>query len=178
MASLLRNKAAGRIESRFERLIWKFRLVTILPVVMSLMGSMTCFILGTQEEIEALQHIFKGVNLNEQTWLIGNVIGGIDYYVIGIALLIFGYGIYELIISDIDPRHQESSSERRNLLSIDSLESLKQKLTNVIVVALIVSAFKTMIGLEVKTATELLLFCACVLMLALSAWLIGKSHNH
>ena len=92
--------------------------------------------------------------------------------------MIFGYGIYELIISDIEPRHRESSSERRNLLSIDSLESLKQKITNVIVVALLVSAFKTMIGFEVKTATELLVFCACVLMLALSAWLIGKSHNH
>ena len=40
--------------------------------------------------------------------LIGKVVGGIDYYLIGIALLIFGYGIYELVISDIDPENAAS----------------------------------------------------------------------
>ena len=29
--------------------------------------------------------------------------GGVDYFVIDIALLIFGYGIDELVISDLDP---------------------------------------------------------------------------
>ena len=66
------------------------------------------------------------------------MVGGIDYYLIGIALLIFGYGIYELVISDIDPRQQEASDVRRNLLNIESLDGLRQKLTKVIVVALIV----------------------------------------
>ena len=61
------------------------------------------------------------------TLLIGKVVGGIDYYLIGIALLIFGYGIYELVISDIDPRQQEASDVRRNLLNIESLDGLKQK---------------------------------------------------
>ena len=52
--------------------------------------------------------------------------GGINYYVIGIALLIFGYGVYELIISDINPRLQNITGERRNILSLNALESLKQ----------------------------------------------------
>ena len=30
--------------------------------------------------------------------LIGKVVGRIDYYLIGFALLIIGYGIYELVI--------------------------------------------------------------------------------
>ena len=66
---------------------------------------------------------------------------------------------------------------RSNLLSIDSLETLKQKLTNVIVVALIVSAFKTMIEIPIGSITELLQFCGCVTLLALSAWLIVRSHE-
>ena len=103
--------------------------------------------------------------------------GGIDYYVAGIALLFFGYGIYELIISDIDPRLQDLSQERRNILSITSLEGLKQKLTNVIIVALIVTAFKLMISFQVQSISELLQFCGCVLMLAFSAWLVGKNHK-
>lgn len=97
---------------------------------------------------------------------------------IGIALLIFGYGVYELIISDIDPRIKGLSPERRNILNINSLESLKQKLTNVIVVALIVTAFKLMISFQVQTISELLQFCGCVLMLSLSAWVVGKNHNN
>ena len=47
------------------------------------------------------------------------MVGGIDYYLIGIALLIFGYGIYELVIADIDPRQQEVSDVRRNLLKMN-----------------------------------------------------------
>ena len=179
MAELeIKKSRKARFESRFEHLRWRFRLVTILPVVMSLLGSVSCFILGTQDEIHALNKLFNGY-LNSETsiLLLGKVVGGIDYYVIGIALLIFGYGVYELIISDIDPRIKELSQERRNILSITSLEGLKQKLTNVIIVALIVTAFKLMISFQVQTISELLQFCGCVLMLSLSAWVVGKNHK-
>jgi NADH:ubiquinone oxidoreductase subunit 6 (subunit J) len=47
----------------------------------------------------------------------------------------------------------------------------------VIVVALIVSAFKKMIDFEVNNSLELLALCGCVAMLALSAWLIVRSHS-
>ncbi len=173
-----KNNKRAKFESRFERLLWRFRLVTILPVVMSLIGSVSCFILGTQEELSALNKLVNGhLNSNQNILLLGKVIGGIDYYVIGIALLIFGYGVYELIISDIDPRIQDMTEERRNILSINSLEALKQKLTNVIIVALIVTAFKLMISFRVQSISELLQFCGCVLILAFSAWLVGKNHK-
>ena len=130
MAELeIKKSRRARFESRFEHLLWRFRLVTILPVVMSLLGSVSCFILGTQEEIHALNKLFFNGYLDSEKsiLLLGKVVGGIDYYVIGIALLIFGYGVYELIISDIDPRLQDLSQERRNILSITSLEGSKTK---------------------------------------------------
>jgi uncharacterized membrane protein YqhA len=174
----IKKTRRARFESRFEQLLWRFRLVTILPVVMSLLGSVSCFILGTQDEIQALNKLINGhLNSENSILLLGKVVGGIDYYVIGIALLIFGYGVYELIISDIDPRLQDLSQERRNILSITSLEGLKQKLTNVIIVALIVTAFKLMISFQVQSISELLQFCGCVLMLAFSALLVGKNHK-
>jgi uncharacterized membrane protein YqhA len=103
------------------------------------------------------------------------VVGGIDYYLIGIALLIFGYSVYELVVSEIDPRQQEESELRQNLLNIDSLDSLKQKLTKVIIVALIVTAFKLMVSLEVNTVSNLLHFYGSVLLRAFSSWLISRS---
>ena len=173
------QKRKQRLERRFENAIWKFRLITLVPVVMSLIGSVSCFVLGTYDEITVFKKVIQGrFSYDSGTLLIGKVVGGIDYYLIGIALLIFGYGIYELVISDIDPRQQEASDVRRNLLNIESLDGLKQKLTKVIVVALIVTAFKSMVGFKVTTSTELLMFCAGVLMLAFSAWLLGQTRNH
>ena len=82
------------------------------------------------------------------------------------------------MVSDIDPRQQDSSDLRRNLLNIVSLDSLKQKLTKVIIVALIVTAFKLMVSFEVKTISELLQYCGGVLMLAFRSWLIGRIGKH
>ena len=168
-----------RLERRFEGLIWKFRLITLIPVVMSLLGSISCFAIGTYAEISVLNKVLRGhFTHTNSTLLIGKVVGGIDYYLIGIALLIFGYGIYELVISDIEPRQMNQSLERRNLLNIDSLDALKQKLTKVIIVALIVTAFKVMVSFEVGTITELLQYCAGVLMLAFSSFLVGRTGKH
>ena len=44
-----------------------------------------------------------------------------------------------------------------------------------IVVGLIIAAFKETTGFEVKNATDLLALCGSVAMLALSAWLIVRS---
>ena len=79
------------IERRFESLIWKFRLITLVPVVMSLLGSVSCFAIGTYAELSVLNKVLQGrFTHTNSTLLIGKVVGGIDYYLIGIALLIFG----------------------------------------------------------------------------------------
>ena len=65
--------------------------------------------IGTYAEINVLSLVFRGnFTHTNSTLLIGKVVGGIDYYLIGIALLIFGNGIDEVVISDIDPRPQEA----------------------------------------------------------------------
>ena len=167
------------LERRFERLIWKFRLISIVPVLLSLLGSVGCFIIGAAEVLAAFADIIR-LPFTEQSLAarsIAQMVGGVDYFVIGIALLIFGYGIYELVISDLDPRYDAEQEQHTNLLSVGSLESLKHNLTNVIVVALIVSAFKKMIGFKVNSSLDLLVLCGCVAILALSAWLIVRSHS-
>ena len=157
MTSNASQSRRNRIEANFERWLWRFRLISIIPVLMSLLGSISCFILGTQEELSALHKLFNGhFDSDKSILLLGKVVGGIDYYVIGIALLIYGYGVYELIISDIDPRLQDLTEDRGNILSINLLKSLKQKPTKIIVVALIVMTFKLMISVEVDSIVEVL----------------------
>ena len=36
------TKRTTGVERRFESMIWKFRLITLVPVVMSLLGSVSC----------------------------------------------------------------------------------------------------------------------------------------
>ena len=115
------------IERRFERLIWKFRLISIVPVVLSLLGSVGCFVIGAIEVLNAFLVIvrmpFSAKSFAAKT--IAQMVGGVDYFVIGIALLIFGYGIYELVISDLILACKEELEQHTNILSVNSLQSLK-----------------------------------------------------
>ena len=109
------------------------------------------------------------------TKTIAEMVGGFDCFVIGIALLIFGYGIDQLVISDLDPRLEGGEKQNTNILSVNNLQNLENNLSNVIVVGLIVTAFKQTIGFVVSSATDLLALCGSVAMLALSNWLIVRS---
>ena len=101
------------------------------------------------------------------------IIGGVDYYLIGIVLLIFAFGIYELFISEIEIKHQDDSS----ILQSESLEELKGKLVNVIVVALIVSLFKQMLTIEIGKLSDVLYIALAILLISISQYLLHLSHT-
>ena len=115
-----------RIEHRFERILWRLRLIAILPVVMSLVSTAVAFVLGTLEIGKALFSL-GDVGHTKSTFvaeLLGAIVSGIDLYLIGIALLIFGYGVYELLISPIDAA-RENDQGGGGLLDIRDLDQLK-----------------------------------------------------
>lgn len=158
----------------FERWLWRFRLIAIVPVVMSLLSSATAFICGTRIIFSALKLLMAGGKESAiMAKLLGELVGGIDLYLIGIALLIFGYGVYELLISDIEAARIPGQDGGSGLLDIRTLDALKEKLVKVIVVALIVAAFKSMLDFPIAGPTSLLVFSGSVLLLALSAWLVA-----
>jgi uncharacterized membrane protein YqhA len=172
MASGLKGRFK-RFEHRFERVLWRLRLIAILPVVMSLLSTVVAFVLGTLEIGRALVSLGDGGYLKKTfvAELLGAIVSGIDLYLIGIALLIFGYGVYELLISPIEAA-REHDQGGGGLLDIRDLDQLKEKLVKVLVVALIVSAFKAMLTLPLKDGPSLAFFCLSVLLLSLSGYLV------
>ncbi len=172
MASALKGRLK-RMEQRFERVLWRLRLIAILPVIMSLVSTVVSFVLGTVEIAKALAGLGH-VDQLDKTFvaeLLGAIVSGIDLYLIGIALLIFGYGVYELLISPIEAA-REHDQGGGGLLDIRNLDQLKEKLVKVLVVALIVSAFKAMLTLPIKDGPSLAFFSLSVLLLALSGYLV------
>ncbi|MEY4297151.1 MAG: hypothetical protein RLZZ423_330 [Cyanobacteriota bacterium] len=170
------------MERRFEHWLWRFRLIAIVPVVMSLLSAAAAFWCGSLEILHALGYLLDGSPDDSKavSKLLGQLVGGVDLYLIGIALLIFGYGVYELLISDIEAARLPGAGAGSGLLDIRNLDALKEKLVKVIVVALIVAAFKAMLVFPIESTTTLLVFSGSVLLLALSAWLVaggpGRSH--
>mgnify|MGYP003335506304 FL=1 len=170
---------AKRLELRLEKTLWSLRLMAILPVVMSLISTAVCFVLGTVEILKALHLLIDQHGSREKfvALLLGELVSGIDLYLIGLALLIFGYGVYELLISPIDAA-REAHPGGSSLLDIRNLDQLKEKLVKVLVVALIVGAFKAMLTLPITDGASLALFCLSVLLLALSGYLVTGDGHH
>ena len=160
-----RAKFQKKLELLLELLLWRFRLIAFVPVVMSLTSTLLTFIIGTRDILESIhRYLMAGHDAHlDQTTLAG-VVSGIDFYLIGVALLISEIDVY---------RDQSDSSDSGGLLDIRNLDQLKEKLVKVLVVALIVSAFKSMIQIPVKDASTLFTFCLCVLLLAFSGFLIA-----
>jgi|LauGreDrversion4_2_1035121.scaffolds.fasta_scaffold60044_3 uncharacterized membrane protein YqhA len=176
------HRLARKLERGFERWLWRFRLIAIVPVVMSLLSSAAAFWCGSQEVLHALGLLLDNEADDSQGMakLLGQLVGGVDLYLIGIALLIFGYGVYELLISDIEAARLPGTGTGSGLLDIRSLDALKEKLVKVIVVALIVAAFKAMLVFPIDSTNTLLVFSGSVLLLAFSAWLVagGPGRQH
>lgn len=167
-----------QIEIILEFILWNSRFFTIIPVVFGLLSVLKCFLLGTVEIYHGIQeNIFfhdEVFDSKESTEVVSNIMGGIDLYLIGIVLLIFSLGIYELFISQIDFRLK---SEARHVLVTTSLEELKGKILQVIIVALIVNLFKQMLNIEIKSSVDIIYVSTSILLVALSSYLM-YSQNH
>ena len=173
----MRKKSRGKlrkIELFFEALIWNFRFFILIPVVFSLLSALRLMFIGTMDVWAGLSLALDPKDPEGEMTIktVAYIIGGVDYYLIGIVLLIFAFGIYELFISEIEIKHQDDSS----ILQSASLEELKGKLVNVIVVALIVSLFKQMLSIEIGKLSDVIYISMAILLISISQYLLHLSH--
>ena len=164
------------VELFFEAIIWNCRFFILIPVIFSLLSALRLIMVGTIDVWAgltiALDHTDPEGAMTIKT--VTYIIGGVDYYLIGIVLLIFAFGIYELFISEIEIKHQDDSS----ILQSASLEELKGKLVNVIVVALIVSLFKQMLSIEIGKLSDAIYVALAILLISISQYLLHLSHTN
>ena len=128
------------IEKWFEKGLWASRMVILLAVVFSILASFALFIIGSADlyhvVVATYQYFLGGVHPeNFHADAVAEIIGAIDLYIIAVVLLIFGFGIYELFISEIDVAKGSGGDK---VLYVVSLDELKDKIAKVIVLVLVV----------------------------------------
>ena len=132
----------------FEGALWNSRFVVLIAVAVSVLSAVALVCLVTVDFVGILAstlHCFSpDVPPGMHDSLLGDIarkiITVIDASLLGAFMLIFGFGLYELFIGELEVARSSKVSQR--LLQIESLEDLKTRLAKIILIILIVEVFK------------------------------------
>ena len=163
------------MENKFEKFLWNFRYITILAVILSILSAFTLIVIASWDIIEAV--IFYNplfdTSISSNNELLFKLISAIDLFLIGIVLLIFGFGIYELFVSEIDFANAKFSE---STLKIRDLDQLKNKIIKVIIIVLIVKFFEKVLKFSENFTTpmDILYFGLSILSICVGYYLINR----
>ena len=163
------------MSSKFEKILWNVRYITVLAVILSILAAFTLIILGSWNIIEAVifyNPLFDDSIISNND-LLFKIISAIDLFLIGIVLLIFGFGIYELFVSEIDFANAKFTE---STLKIRDLDQLKNKIIKVVIIVLIVKFFEKVLKFSENFTTpmDILYFGLSILSICIGYYLINK----
>ncbi len=171
------------IEKIFENSLWGSRFIIILAVVFGLIGAIVLFMVASFDVYDTAKFVINSYmthahpeNFHED--VVGGIIGAVDLYLIGVVMLLFSFGLYELFISDIDVAKDENGEENQ-LLAIHSLDQLKDKISKVIVMVLVVGFFQKVGHTNYVGALDLLYLAISIASVAVGLFFlskVGKAH--
>ncbi|KAJ8755348.1 hypothetical protein K2173_019146 [Erythroxylum novogranatense] len=179
-----RMKKLEAVEEDVEKVIYRCRFLAILGVLGSLIGSFLCFIKGCTYVVSSYMEYFFN-----QAKVIMLLVDAIDVYLLGTVMLVFGMGLYELFISNLDTsklisgksiQHRSSLfglftlKERPRWLEVKTVNELKTKLGHVIVMLLLIGFFEKSKTAAIQSPTDLLCFSASVLLCSGCLYLLSK----
>ena len=170
------------LERIFENTLWSSRFIIILAVVFGLIGAVILFTVASIDVFATAKYVVSTylthahpAHFHEE--VVGGIIGAVDLYLIGVVMLLFSFGLYELFISEIDAAKDENGQENK-LLAIHSLDQLKDKISKVIVMVLVVGFFQKVGHTEYHGALEMLYFALSITAVAVGLYFLGKVGKH
>lgn len=169
------------MEKIFESSLWATRFMVILAVVFGLIGAVVLFIVASFDIYDSAKFVLNTYlthahpeNFHED--VVGGIIGAVDLYLIGVVMLLFSFGLYELFISDIDVAKE--NGEDNKILAIHSLDQLKDKISKVIVMVLVVGFFQKVAHAEYTSPLDLLYFALSITAVSVGLYFLGKVGKH
>lgn len=175
-------RTTNRLERAFEFGLWNSRFVVLIAVVASLLTALAIFYLTSVDVFYTIAHLVHYHELGDaerallKAQTVAHVVGSVDGFLLGAIMLIFALGLYELFISKIDVANTKHGAS--NILFINSLDDLKDRLAKVIVLILIVMFFEQAIFLKPTGPLELLYYSLAIMLIAASLYLSHKAYEH
>ncbi len=166
------------LERIFENSLWSSRFIIILAVIFGLVGAVVLFLVASIDIFTTAKYVITTYltgahpeNFHQD--VVGGIIGAVDLYLIGVVMLLFSFGLYELFISDIDVAKCEEGNENK-ILTIHSLDQLKDKISKVIVMVLVVGFFQKVGHTQYNGALDMLYFALSITAVAVGLFFLGK----
>jgi uncharacterized membrane protein YqhA len=165
----------------FETILWNIRYALLIAVVFSMILGVGILLVTTIDAIGLIGHMLSYANpaltdeLRDKMRIetIATVVGVVDGYLIGAILLIFALGIYELFVDKIE--RAEGSEFASRLLLMRSLDDLKDRLANMILLIIIVKFFQQVLNTKYQNALELMYLAIGVILIAGALFLSGRA---
>ena len=158
--------------------------MVLFAVVSSLFTAFAMFYMATVDTFYTIQHlahyassemdVVTRTDLRGQT--VTHIVEVIDGFLLASVLLIFSMGLYELFISKIEAADESETST--NVLHITSLDDLKNRLTKVILMILIVNFFEQVLKMQFETPQSLIYLSGGIALIGLALFLTHQSEGH
>ncbi|MEM7396401.1 MAG: YqhA family protein [Verrucomicrobiota bacterium] len=161
-----------KLERAFEGVLWNSRFIVLLAVIFGIISAFAVFGMGTWDIVVGIGKMLAG-KLDGSAYLVGVIIGAIDLYLIGVVLLIFSFGIYELFISQLDIGR---ANKEVQILEITSLDELKNRIIKVVIMVLVVTFFKKILAMEFTTPLDMLYFALSIFAISFGVYFMHKAH--
>ena len=173
----------GKIGAVFEGALWNSRLVVLAAVIASMFAGFAMFYMATIDAWVMISHLGEYASSTLDTEArnalrgetVTHVVEIVDGYLLGTVLLIFALGLYELFISTIEAAKGDKVSG--NVLVINSLDDLKNRLAKVILMIPIVKFFEHAIGMAFETPDSLLYLAGGIALIGLALYLTHASEG-
>ncbi len=171
------------VERWFERMLWNSRYVVVVAVVASVVAGFALFYIATVDVAYLVVHLapYASGGLSEEarallrSSTVTHIVEVVDGYLLALVMLIFGLGMYELFVSDIDEARASKASSR--ILIIESLDDLKNRLAKVILMILIVRLFEHATRMNLATTLDMLYFGGAIALVGIALYFSHKSET-
>jgi len=161
------------LDKHLETTMVKMRYATLIPVIFSYVGAIIMFVVGTIRAYDSVLSLMdsSGPDLTDTQV---NLILAVDAYLMGLVLLIFSYGIYDLFISSMDGGNQPKIRPR--WMTFDDIGGLKTILAEVILIILTIEFFQLVLASmpEFDTFEEWLVIPIGMLLIAIGMGVFKK----
>lgn len=163
----------------FERGLWLVRFLMLVPIVVSILLAASATYLATVDALHVLGQLSSysavatggTVSHGLRATLVSDIMKAIDLYLIAAILVVSALGLYELFIRRLQV--VENSEFAYGLLAIRTLDDLKNRLSKVVLLVLIIEFLQQSLGLSYRTPLDILYLAIGIALVGLALYLTG-----